>query len=119
MKNKELKSELSKLIDDIDDWEAEMELRGGHFIPAHESFTVSYVALKEMRAKGLVEYTMDYANTGGEVMNVSVTPKGYTYIEDEKDERNKWIVRTVLVGAGTSIVTSIITSLVVSLLAQR
>ena len=119
MKNKDLKSELSKLIDNIDDWEAEMEFRGGHFIPAYEAFSVSYVALKEMRAKGLVEYTLDYVNTGGDVMNVAVTPKGYTYIEDERAERNKWIIRTVLVGAGTSIITSVITSLLVSLLAQR
>lgn len=59
MNNKKLKVELAKLIDEIDDWEAEMELSGGSFIPAYVYLSVSYPVLKELRAKGLVTFNME------------------------------------------------------------
>lgn len=118
MKNKELKSELTRLIDEIDKREGQM-LYENQYIPDFVTITASDDILKQLRSKGLITYEVNYIDYGGQIDHIRVTPKGYTYIEDEKDERNKWIVRTVLVGAGTSIVTSIITSLVVSLLAQR
>ena len=119
MNNKKLKVELAKLIDEIDDCEAEMELSGGSFIPAYVYLSVSYPVLKELRAKGLVTFNMEYLNTGGAIDYVSVTPKGYTYIEDEKSERNKWLIRTVIIGAASSFITSVITSLTINLLLLR
>lgn len=119
MKNKELKNELAKLIDEIDDWEAEMEIQGMQFIPAFIYLNISIETLKQLRAKGLVTYTVNYQQFGGEVDTVSITPKGYTYIEDEKSERNKWLIRIVIVGAITSIIVSGFTTLVVQWLTQR
>lgn len=118
MKTKELKSELSKLIDEIDEREGLM-LSANQYLPDFETISTSNGVLKLLRSKGLITYEINYREYGGEIDKIRVTPKGYTYIEDTKDERNKWIIRTVLVGAGTSIVTSVITSLVVSLLVQR
>ena len=118
MKNKELKSELSKLIDEIDKWEEKMQTQGKQFIPAFVEIDISIEVLKALRSKGLVTYIIDY-ETYGDVESVTVTPKGYTYIEDEKDERNKWLIRTVFVGAITSIIVSGFTSLVISWLTQR
>lgn len=119
MKNKNLKTELAKLIDEIDDWEAEMNLQGKTFIPAYVYLTATYPVLKELRARGLVTFNMEYLNTCGEIDYVSITPKGYTYIEDEKSERNKWLIRTVIIGATSSFITSVITSLTINLLLLR
>lgn len=119
MKNKILKSELAKLIDEIDDWEAEMEMTGRSFIPASVYISANNQILKELRARELASFDLDYNNDIGNLMNVSVTPKGYTYIEDEKNERNKWLIRTVIIGAFSSFITSIITSLVINLLLLR
>ncbi|WP_339014230.1 hypothetical protein VNN36_04530 [Lactococcus garvieae] len=118
MKNKELKNELAKLIDEIDRREGQM-LNENQYLPDFLTITAPDEVLKQLRSKGLITYTINYRDYGGQIDEISVTPRGYTYIEDEKDERNKWIIRTVLVGAITSIITSFITSLIVSVLLQH
>ena len=115
MKTKEIKSELAKLIDEIDDWEEFMERGGNQFVPAFNCISLSIDTLKHLRSKGLVTYSRNFIEYDGALEFVSITSKGYTYIEDEKTERNKWLIRTILVGAGTSI----FTSLLVSWLLQR
>lgn len=119
MKNKILKTELAKLIDEIDDWEAEMQLNHHTYIPPYAYVSIEYDTLKSLRAKGLATFSLNNENKGGELENVKITPKGYTYIEDERNEWNKWIIRTVIVGAFSSVITSIITSLVINLLLLR
>ena len=112
MKNKKTKdAEFEEWFKDlksqIDDWSEIMDELNSYVEPFH-FISLPYKKLNFLRAKGLVTFT--FSEMG--ISDINLTDKGITYFEDKRLELKKWMIRDVLIGIFSSILTAIITTLI-------